>query len=185
MVSDEGAGARPVTAGALDELHDLGVTFTVDGFAAGRSLLASAAELPVAAIRLTGAVVGDLDSRPRAGRFVRGIVELGRTLEVPVSSTASSGPRSAPRCWRSRGLRPGAALLAALTGAEVAERLASEAANACTASTSPLRAAGSPSSTRVTRVGSDDAGASATRPSSTPDRSARSRRCRAPAAPRP
>jgi diguanylate cyclase len=68
----------------LDELRDLGVRLSLDGFGTGWSSLSHLARVPVREVKLAAAFTEALLSSPQAEAVVRGTLEIARALDLRV-----------------------------------------------------------------------------------------------------
>jgi EAL domain-containing protein (putative c-di-GMP-specific phosphodiesterase class I) len=73
-------------AHTLEELHDVGAGIALDDFGTGQSSLMLLKRLPVDRIKIDRSFVGGIDTNAHDVAIVRGIVELGLSLELGVTA---------------------------------------------------------------------------------------------------
>jgi PAS domain S-box-containing protein/diguanylate cyclase (GGDEF)-like protein len=76
----ESPGARRI----LEAIRALGVRVAIDDFGTGYSSFAYLKRLPIDLIKIDGSLIADVPSDPIDNAIVRAIVELGRSISVPI-----------------------------------------------------------------------------------------------------
>jgi len=66
----------------LHELHDLGVRLAIDDFGTGYSSLSYLRQFPVDILKIDRSFVHSITERDNLPAIVRGLLELGRTLDL-------------------------------------------------------------------------------------------------------
>ncbi len=69
---------------AIDELHAVGALVSLDDFGVGYSSLASLHQLQLDAVKVDKSFLDHIDDDPEQARFVSAILDLGRSLDLPV-----------------------------------------------------------------------------------------------------
>ena len=137
------------TRTCLERLRALGVRVALDDFGTGYSSLSYLAQLPLDLLKLDRTFLADIDSRPAQARLVGGVIDLARSLGIPVVAEGIEDPEQLGRV-RALGARFGQGFLfgAPCDAAMLARRLAgtSEAATAAAPLLSPVSWASSASS---------------------------------------
>lgn len=80
------AGELEPVKNALNRLKRLGVRLGIDGFATGASSIANLAQLPFDELKLSAALVSDMQKSELHGRLVRAIVRLARDLGLRLTA---------------------------------------------------------------------------------------------------
>lgn len=76
---------QPDTAGRrLQELHEAGITVTIDDFGTGHTSLTSLRQFAVAQVKIDRGLIADIDRSPRDERVVRAVVDLAHALGCQV-----------------------------------------------------------------------------------------------------
>jgi len=103
----EGTLMNDTAVRELERLRALGARISIDDFGTGYSSLAYLRRMPVDAVKIDRSFIANLDSDPRAEKFLRAVIELAHTLDLKV---VAEGVETEPQC----------ALLAAL-GCDLAQ----------------------------------------------------------------
>ncbi|MEY2571534.1 MAG: hypothetical protein QOE63_1884, partial [Acidimicrobiaceae bacterium] len=72
----------PVAAARLHELHDIGVRLAIDDFGTGYSSLSYLRQFPIDILKIDRSFVNTITDRTQIPAIVRGLLDLGRTLEL-------------------------------------------------------------------------------------------------------
>ncbi len=123
------ARSDPQTQASLDALHALGVRLALDDFGAGTSSLSLLTRLGVHLVKLDASLLADVDEDEERARLVRGVLQLARSLGVPVVAEGIERPAQLARVQELGGtLGQGYLLGAPMRAEELARRLGADGA---------------------------------------------------------
>jgi diguanylate cyclase (GGDEF)-like protein len=80
----EGTLMNDTAVRELERLRALGARIAIDDFGTGYSSLAYLRRMPVDAVKIDRSFIANLDSDPRAEKFLRAVIELAHTLDLRV-----------------------------------------------------------------------------------------------------